>query len=355
MIITLKQKFALIYGATIASVVMFISATIIVVFSLQFQSLNVLPPNTMALFRDTFVGIGFMFLPIALILSFLVGWIISSQLHSSRYTITPRTDDPIAMPPSMLEREFESKMNSIHVAVEKMREAYDQIQHFSVNASHELRTPLTIMRGEVELALRKPKSVEDYQQILGSLLEEILRLARIIDDLLLVAKSHVGQVDFKMESIDLTQLIEELADEAEVYTSQFELSFSLGVIRKARIKADVLRLRRVLLNLIDNAVKYNSKHGSVSLSLTTDDDFAYIAVKDTGIGIPESALSKIFDRFYRVDKEHSRSLGGTGLGLYIVKWITESHNGEVIVQSTPGSGSEFILKLPLDHSQDHTS
>ncbi len=351
MIITLKQRFALIYGTTIFSVVILISAIIIVVFSLHFQSLNLLPPGTMLIFRDTFVAIGLMFLPVGLILSYIVGWIISSQLHTSRYTITPRTGEPAPLPTAMLEEEFQIKMNSIQTSVEKMREAYDQIQHFSVNASHELRTPLTIMRGEVELALRKPKTIEEYQRVLGSLLEEILRLARTLDDLLLVAKSHIGQVQFNMDRINLRTLLEELGDEADVFTSQFDIQFILGEIHDAYVKVDVLRLRQVLLNLIDNAVRYNTKDGSVTLSLHKDNDFAYVSVMDTGIGIPESSLHKIFDRFYRVDKEHSRSMGGTGLGLYIVKWITESHGGQVLVESILGEGSEFVVKLPLDLSQ----
>ena len=350
MIIGLKEKFALIYGATIFAVVLFISAIIIVVFTLHFQSLTILPPKTMETFRDTFIAIGLMFLPVGFLLSFLVGWIISQQLHTSRYLITPRVEEATSVPSAMLEGEFQSKVIAIRNSVEKMRQAYDQIQHFSVTASHELRTPLTIMRGEVELALRKSKSTEEYQQVLGSLLEEIIRLARVIDDLLLVAKSHVGQVEFKMESIDLKEMIEELADEAEIFTGQYNLEFHLVEIQPARIRGDVLRLRRVFLNLLDNAVKYNQVHGKIFFALRTDSRYAYISVRDTGMGIPEEVQDKIFDRFYRVDKEHSRAIGGTGLGLYIVKWIVESHAGEIFVVSNVGEGSEFTIKLPLEEA-----
>ncbi len=350
MIVDLRRKFAVIYGTTIFAVVILFASFIIVLFSLKVQTIVNLPAGTLTQFREMLIDTGLLFLPIALVLSYVVGWIISQQLHTSRYTITPRLEEPASLPSAVLEGEFHLKMNSIRVAVDKMREAYDQIQHFSVNASHELRTPLTILRGEVELALRNPKSPEEYQAVLGSLLEEIVRLARIIDDLLLVARSHIGQAQFDMEPIDLKQFIEEIADEAEIFTSRFNIRFALAEVRPARIIGDALKLRRVLLNLIENAVKYNKPEGSVTLALRADDDFASISVRDTGIGIPPDALHKIFERFYRVDREHSRSLGGTGLGLSIVQWIIQNHNGEVLVESRLGEGSEFILKLPLDHS-----
>jgi signal transduction histidine kinase len=157
-------------------------------------------------------------------------------------------------------------------------------------------------------------------------------------------------VQLDRERIDLKQFVEEIADEAEIYTTRFGIAFAMGPVQGAWIVGDALKLRRVLLNLIDNAVKYNKPGGEVTLSLLADDDFASISVRDTGIGIPADALHKIFDRFYRVDREHSRSLGGTGLGLYIVQWIIQNHGGEVLVESRLGEGSEFILKIPLDHT-----
>lgn len=351
MIIGLRTRFALIYGTTIFAVVLFIVMLIITVFTYHFSSLNVLNPDLMDRFRMTFIGIGLIFVPVSLFFSYTVGWIIARQLHTSKYQITPRATETPALPTVMLEEEFQRKMSSIRNSVEKMREAYEQIQHFSVNASHELRTPLTIMRGEIELALRSPKSTDRYQEILGSLLEETFRLSRILDDLLLVAKSQLGQVPMERERIDLKQLIEDLADEAELFTSQADVQFKLGAVQDAAIAGDVLRIRRVLLNLIDNAVKYNVKNGTVTLSLKRDGDSAVITVADTGIGIPSEALDKIFDRFYRVDKEHTKSRSGTGLGLFIVKWIVESHGGTIRVESLPGRGSTFTLSFPIEEAQ----
>ena len=354
MIVGLKRRLAVIYGTTIFAVVVFVSSLIITVFNFHFSSLNLLTPEIMDRFHTTYIGIGLIFIPVSAFFSYLVGWIISEQLHSSRYEISPRVEEAPPLPTALLEEEFQRKMGSIRSSVEKMREAYEQIQHFSVNASHELRTPLTIMRGEIELALRSQKRPDEYPQILASLLEEILRLSRIIDDLLLVAKSQIGQVPMERLQVNLRQLVEEMADEAELFTMQADIAFQLGRTDEAIILGDALRIRRVILNLIDNAVKYNRPGGSVTLSLTARDGWALIGVLDTGIGIEAEALPRVFERFYRVDREHVQSRSGTGLGLYIVQWIAATHGGDVVVESTPDVGSEFIVRLPLDDRRART-
>ncbi|MBI5646265.1 MAG: hypothetical protein HY962_04975 [Ignavibacteriae bacterium] len=347
MIVGLKHRLALIYGTTIFAVVVFISSLIITVFNYHFTSLNLLTNEIMERFRATYIGIGLIFIPVSAFFSYLVGWIISEQLHNSRYEITPRMAQTPPLPTARLEEEFQIKMSSIRSSVEKMREAYEQIQHFSVNASHELRTPLTIMRGEIELALRSQKRPEQYQDTLASLLEEILRLSRIIDDLLLVAKTQLNQAPMERHIVDLREMLEEMCDEVELFASQGGITFERGPMADATIVCDPLRIRRVILNLVDNAVKYNNAGGSVTLSLSTSDGYAFVSIKDTGIGIPAHELPRIFDRFYRVDPEHTKGRSGTGLGLFIVQWIVATHGGEILVDSTAGAGSEFIIKLPL--------
>jgi signal transduction histidine kinase len=235
----------------------------------------------------------------------------------------------------------------VHSTIENMQTAYEQIQAFSANASHELRTPLTIMRGEVELALRNPKTTEQYQLLLGSLLEEIMRLSRILDDLLLIAKTEIGERPIELQPIDLGELIEEIADEAEMFSEQAGVAFSLSNSFEAYIDAEPLRIRRVLLNLIDNAVKYNRKNGSVSISMKREDDFVAVRVEDTGIGIPESAIPRLFERFYRVNDTEANGAKGTGLGLYLVQWIVKNHGGTITVASEQGKGSVFTIRLPL--------
>ncbi len=352
MILGLKQRFALIYGTTIFAVVIFVVALVITIFNYHFTALNILNREVMERFRTAFIGIGLIFVPVSAFFSYLVGWIIAQQLHAGRYTITPAAAEEAPVPTPVLEEEFKSKVAAIRLSVDKMREAYDQIQHFSVNASHELRTPLTIMRGEVELALRSSKSTEQYATVLGSLLEEIIRLSRTVDDLLIMARSQLGHLTVDAHPVDLRNLVEELADEAEIVATQSGIRFVLDGAVDAQVLGDALRLRRMLLNLIDNAVKYNREHGEVRLALACEGGDAVITVSDTGIGIPADALDRVFDRFYRVDREHVRGRSGTGLGLSIVRWIVESHAGTIHLRSREGEGSTFTIRLPLGTVSD---
>jgi signal transduction histidine kinase len=347
MIIGLKTRFSLIYGTTIFAVVIFIVLLVVTIFNFHFSSLNLLQGEVMERFKMTYFGISLIFIPVSAFFSYLVGWIISQQLHSSKYRIIPRAVEAPPLPTIKLEEEFQVKMGYIRASVEKMRQAYDQIQHFSVNASHEMRTPLTILRGEIELALRSRKSVEEYQALLASLLEEIFRLSRTLDDLLLLAKSQLGQVQLEKSRINLKEIIEEFADEAEAFTSSAHVEFRLGQTVDAFILGDPLRIRRVLLNLIDNAVKYNKPGGTVTVSLCTNCESATISIADTGIGIPEESQPRVFDRFFRVDSPYSKKISGTGLGLSIVQWIVETHGGVISLASTLDVGSTFNVALPL--------
>lgn len=354
MILGLKQRFALIYGTTIFAVVIFVVALVITIFNFHFSALNILNRDVMERFRTAFIGIGLIFVPVSAFFSYLVGWIIAQQLHAGRYTITPAAAEEAPVPTPVLEEEFKSKVAGIRQSVDKMREAYDQIQHFSVNASHELRTPLTILRGEVELALRNPKTAAEYESLLGSLLEEIIRLSRTVDDLLLMARSQVGHVTVDAQPVDLRALVEELADEADIVAAQADVRFVMDGAVDAMVRGDALRLRRMLLNLIDNAVKYNHAGGEVRLALGRAGANAVLTISDTGIGIPADALERVFDRFYRVDREHVRGRSGTGLGLSIVRWIVDSHGGTIHLRSAENEGSTFTIRLPLLEASDES-
>jgi signal transduction histidine kinase len=293
----------------------------------------------------TLVAIAIIFIPVGLFFSYTIGYLLALSAQKTDETehtfrtssLLSNANDPI----------FFHEMDTIPETIERIKESFEQIQEFSVNASHELRTPLTIIRGEVELALRSLKQPEEYQQVLSSILEEVYRLSNIIDDLLLIAKTQMGQITLDHQPLNLQSLIEEIADEADMFTAQAGIRFSKGAIAPAMVLGDMLRIRRVFLNLIDNAVKYNKPKGSISLSLTTHDGNAYVSIKDTGIGIPPESLNQIFERFYKVPTRLTVVKDSTGLGLYIVKWIVESHDGEVLVESALGIGSEFTVRLPL--------
>jgi len=204
------------------------------------------------------------------------------------------------------------------------------------------------MRGEVELALRSPKSSEEYRRILASILEEVIHLSTIIDNLLTLSKADLGQQEISFnEKVNLKELMDEMLEDGEIIAMKKNISLGLKHNEELSIYGDRSRLRQLILNLIDNAVKYTPEKGEVVLSLEKENGYAKIIVQDTGIGIPKEEQSKIFNRFYRVDKGRSREQGGSGLGLSIAKWIAEMHKGRIDVESEPNKGSIFSVYLPL--------
>jgi len=237
---------------------------------------------------------------------------------------------------------------TINEMTTRLHESFAHVRQFSADASHELRTPLTIMRGEIELALRNPKTQEEYRGVLESALEEIMRMTAIIDNLLVLAKADQGSYHADFSEVNLRELLQELYEDSEVLAERKHIHVALRETAGLTIVGDRLRLRQLILNLIDNAIKYTPQGGTVTLALGQDNGSARIEVSDTGIGIPPEEQAKIFDRFYRVDKARSRELGGSGLGLSIAKWIAELHRGTIAVKSNPHEGSTFTVFLPLN-------
>jgi heavy metal sensor kinase len=236
----------------------------------------------------------------------------------------------------------------------RLEESFRKIKQFSGDASHELRTPLTILKGETEVALRWAKQPEEFRKIFESNMEEIDRMSRIIDDLLLLAKSEGGEKPLEIRELSLSDLLQALYMQGRslAEANGIELVLRPEVTEEVRIRGDELRLRQVFLNLISNAVKYTPKGGRVEIVLSLAGDEAVVAVSDTGIGIPEEHLPHIFDRFYRIDKARNREDGGTGLGLAIVDSFVQAHEGRITIASTPGKGSTFTVYLPVRGPQD---
>lgn len=228
----------------------------------------------------------------------------------------------------------------------RLEKSVNRIRQFSGDVSHELRTPLTIIRGEVEVLLRKDRPKEEYVTTLGSVLEESQRMEKIINDLLFLAR--VEGVD-KSKLKDIVVLEEVLTDILESRTQVLKknkLALSSQVEGDSRIKGSRDLLERMAANLIDNAIRYTAEGGKVHVELYREGRSVRLKVSDTGIGIPPEALPKIFDRFFVVDKSRSKETGGSGLGLSIVKWIADSHGASIDVKSIPGEGSTFILTFP---------
>ncbi len=228
--------------------------------------------------------------------------------------------------------------------------AFSQVRRFSADASHELQTPLTILKGELEVALRFPRTPEEYQATLRSALEEVNRIAHLVEGLLLLHRVEAGVLRIDRQALDLEQLLQEVCATIKVTADSRLIGVRLGPTESISIQGDRELLRRLLLNLGDNALKYTQPKGNVTFSLQREDKWALILVSDTGIGIPGEEQERIFQPFYRTAEARSLAEGGTGLGLSLARSIAMAHGGTIKVQSTPGRGSNFQVLIPLDNA-----
>lgn len=292
-------------------------------------------------------------IPIAVLISLGVGWVLAYQSLKPVDEITRTANEITAqnldrrIPGRGVDDEIGRLTSTINGMIGRLSDAFEQIKQFSIDASHELRTPLTIIRGEVELALRSTKSPEEYRQVLVSTLEEVVRLAAIVDDLLTLSKADLNQHVMAYEQIQLNDLVAELYEDSTIIAEKKHITVGLQRNEDLIILGDKIRLRQLFLNLVDNAIKYTPERGVITLASRGQNGFARVEVRDTGIGISPDDQRNIFNRFYRADRARSREVAGSGLGLSISKWIAELHGGRIEVASEPGKGSCFAVYLPL--------
>ncbi|MBM2831221.1 MAG: hypothetical protein HW414_273 [Dehalococcoidia bacterium] len=227
--------------------------------------------------------------------------------------------------------------------IEHLSKVFESQKNFIADASHELRSPLTVMQGNLDLLKRKI-SEEDRRASKKSIEAETERMGKIVNDLLLLAEVESGPVE-RRETVSLAGIVLEEVGRAQSLSGNRRIV--VGRLEGLSLSGDTYRLRQLLSNLVDNAVRYTQDAGTVTLSLVRDDRWARLEVADNGIGISPEHLPNIFDRFYRVDKSRSRAGGGTGLGLAIVKGIAEQYGGKVKVTSEPGKGSTFTVWLSI--------
>jgi heavy metal sensor kinase len=225
--------------------------------------------------------------------------------------------------------------------------AFRQIRQFSADASHELQTPLTILKGEIEVALRSERNPEEYQSVLRSGLEEIDRVSHLVDGLLLLARADAGVLRMDRRSVHLKNLLEEVCAQMKVVRDDHSVTLLRSLMEPVSIQGDREHLRRLLLNLVDNAIKYTPEGGCVTLSLQRIGQWASLRVSDTGIGLSIDDQERIFNPFYRSTEARSQGEGGAGLGLSIARSIAEAHGGRIQVESTSGRGSTFTVLLPI--------
>jgi heavy metal sensor kinase len=231
--------------------------------------------------------------------------------------------------------------------ISRLGRSFKQIRQFTADASHELRTPLTILKGEIEVGLRRKRRPKEYKDILDSNLEEVNHMSQIVDDLLFLSKADMGEVHLEKHRINLAKLVSEIHAQAQTIAMAKDIRVHISNDVDGVVIGDRLKVRQLLLNLVDNGVKYTPQGGEMRISLEKNDGRFKLRVIDNGIGIAPEDQPHIFDRFFRVDKARSREAGGSGLGLSICKWIVEAHGGEITVESDFGKGSIFTVTLPL--------
>lgn len=238
-----------------------------------------------------------------------------------------------------LARVFNDLLSRLDSSFENMRE-------FMADASHELRTPLSIIRGEADVALSQDRDAAEYREALTIIQDEAKRLSRIVDDMMALARADAGQRPLQIEEFYLNDLVEECCRAARVLALQERVTLTLESTADIAYHGDEDLLRRMLMNLLDNATKYTPSGGSISVQIVLESGRVKIVVSDTGIGIPAESAPHVFERFYRVNAARSRADGGSGLGLAIAKWVAEAHKGSIDLLSRPGHGSKFTVSLP---------
>jgi heavy metal sensor kinase len=231
--------------------------------------------------------------------------------------------------------------------IRRLEISVKRIRQFSGDVSHELRTPLTIIRGEVEVLLRKPRSREEYEDTLNSVLEESQRMEKIIDDLLFLSRVEGLDKSKLHQNVNLEEVAADVVESRIQTVKKKNLKLKADEVKALQIQGNRDLLERMVANVFDNAVRYTPEGGEVTVTLKKQADRAVLKIADTGIGIPGEDLPKIFNRFYVVDQSRSKETGGSGLGLSIVKWIADCHNAEIDVSSRPGRGTVFTVSFPL--------
>jgi heavy metal sensor kinase len=236
----------------------------------------------------------------------------------------------------------------INDTIARLEGSFDQLRRFTADSSHELRTPLAIVRGIGEAAVAKHRTPAEYEEAIGSMLEEIDRMSNLVDTLLRLSHGDAGTIRLSRELVDLGELARDVAASLSVLVEERNQKIALDVAARVTVSADRLVLREAVTNLLDNAIKYSPDGSTIAIRVQPIHDEALLAIADEGPGIPPEHRERIFHRFFRIDEARSRERGGTGLGLAIAKWAVDVHAGRITVHDRAGGGSEFRVVLPLD-------
>jgi len=243
--------------------------------------------------------------------------------------------------------ELQRLSETLNRMLSRLNSAVQRISQFTADASHELRAPISLIRATAELAVHHKRTNDEYHEDMVQILAESERTSKLIDSLLLLARADAGGAELQHELTDVSTSVREATDQARTLAAHKRIEMATELDGPVVVHGDGEALRRLSFILVDNAIKYSPEGGRVQVGLRALDGKAVITVSDSGIGISESDLPHIFDRFWRADKVRSRATGGAGLGLSIARWIVDEHHGTIEVESKSGQGSTFSARMPL--------
>jgi len=293
--------------------------------------------------------------PLAMLLAIAGGWLMA-KLALRPVVAAAQTAESISLS-NLTERlstysgndEFGALVATLNRMIARLEEGVKRLQQFTQDAAHELRTPLTILRGDLELAYQDENTSEETRTLLQKTLDRVIVLGQIVENLMLLARSDAGSYPINKTCFRLDTIVQEIFEDIKILAEDHALAVSLQNCGALEFYGDELLIRRLLLNLCDNALKYSSK-GNLELSLRQSDSTVEVIIGDTGIGIPAEDLPHLFDRFYRVDESRTSTTGGSGLGLAISKWIVEAHGGNIKITSAVGVGTTVQVIFPYHQS-----
>jgi len=248
--------------------------------------------------------------------------------------------------------ELKQLATSFNRTFDRLEKAFNRQKQFIADASHELKTPLSVILTQGEVVLRRQRSAEEYEKAIKTIIATAKMMSQIVQKLLVLARLNTDKIELKFENIDLAEITRESVKLLKPLAEQRSIKINISGDKKPTVFGDKALLLELFTNLIDNAVKYNVSHGEINILFKEEKDFVVTEIRDTGIGIPEKDLDKVFERFYRVDNVYSKEVGGLGLGLSICKEIVNLHGGKIEIKSRIGEGTTVSVYLKKDITLD---
>ena len=268
-----------------------------------------------------------------------------SRLASASRTIDV-TDLTRRLPVRGTGDELDNVAEAFNDTLGRLEDAVGEMKQFSAALAHELRTPLAVLRAEAEHALAEPRTPDQYQQGLANEIDELDRLTRLVNQVLTLARAEAGEIPLAKDRLDLSALCADVVDGLEPVAQAKGIALTCSIDGRVDVVGDTGWLERLLLNLLDNAIKFTPEGGRVAVAVTREGRQVVLRVEDTGIGISSEALPHVFERFYQVDTARSREGGGAGLGLSLARWIADRHHATIELTSRPGTGTIATVRIP---------